>query len=143
MDGEQADIGPDDTFLRRIPVGPGHYDSAKNPPIGVGSFRPSASDTDGLSLYRERATPAEVLAAGGRPGTSYVIVRFTAREIRGLGLTIRPDQQPGDLPGHHLIPEINTMTYDDKMTRGPVKEACKRLADLANQAIIFRHHAPG
>ena len=133
-----APIDPDEPILRRIPVKQGYYDPRKVPPVEAGSFRPNSNDTDGLSFYLEREISAQDLAASGNPDTQYVVARLLARDLCAQGLTLVADQQPGDLPGHLITPEINIHTYSNSHTRPRIKEVCRALTRIANQNIAYQ-----
>ncbi len=71
---------------------------------------------------------------------------MVARDLQAAGLTLHPTQEEGDLPGHVIAPEINWDTYNDPdlAKRHHVKEACKKLADLANKpGVTFDPHTGG
>ena len=129
-------VDPDETVLRRIPEIAGYYDPSKAPPVGVVAFRPTPDDTDGLSFYLEKETSAAELIASGKPGKHYTVARMRAGDLYELGLHLIPDQQPGDLPGHLILPEGNLKTYNDPAQKHRVKEVCKNLSDLANKGLI-------
>ena len=93
-------IDPNELILRRIPAREGYYEPRKVPPVSKGAFQPSGRDIDGLSFNLEREVSAETLAMSGTVGTPYAVARLRAGDLYALGLTLVPDQQPGDLPGH-------------------------------------------
>jgi hypothetical protein len=92
------------------------------------AFKPTQEDTDGISLQRESDMaaagkgPSEMSAAGRKPG-EYFIIRLKAKDYLNQGLSIVPDQQPGDLPGHSIIPELSLSGYQNK------KQAMKNIQD--------------
>jgi hypothetical protein len=100
-------------------------------------FRPNDNDTDGISLYEASQVSAEELKQNARkPPEEYRVARLSESQILALGLTLSPT--PGDLPGHHVIPEINTSDY--KSSKGaPLRklwfaERQDSLADLSDMA---------
>lgn len=139
MSQDATPPGPGEAFLRRIPISAGYYNPARTPPIEKGAFTPTRDDDDGLSFFLETATPAEVLAHSARSGKVCKVARFLASEIFALGLTLTPDQQPGDLPGHHLVKEINLATYKstDLQVRQKINELCIELARMANSRLVI------
>jgi hypothetical protein len=106
MSRTPAPIDPDEPILRRIPVTPGYFDPIKAPPVQAGAFRPSSTDDDGLSFYRERElSVSELIAGTGRAAGSFAIARFKARDLLDLGLTLQPKQEAGDLEGVPILVE--------------------------------------
>jgi len=129
---------PEERVLRRIFVGAGFYDPEKAPPVEAGAFRPNSHDGDGLSFYLEREVSAERLAgAAGKPADHYVVARLRAGDLYDLGLTLKPTPGTGDLPGHVVVPEINTGAYKDKAQKARLSELCLRLAEVASRDIAF------
>lgn len=136
-------IDPDEPILRRVANCPGFYDRQKAPPVGRGAFTPNSSDTDGLSFYLERfISPSELVAATKKPLEKYLVVRFLARELYALGLTLYPDQQPDDSPGHLLVREITYPIYKDPVRKKKLKEIILQLAQLASERIVLGHSIP-
>ncbi len=133
----EVPLDPDDILLRRIPEVQGFCDLRKSPPIDSGAFRPSPQDTDGLSFYLERETSAQNLVDDAeRPDRGYLVARLRAGDIYDLGLSLVPSQLAGDLPGHYLLPKINTAVYADKRFYKDLKPYCEKLARLANQDYV-------
>lgn len=140
MSAGATPIDPDESILRRIKINPGYYDPKKAPPVEAGAFRPHPRDEDGLSFYLERhLSVAAFIAASDLPADQFVIVRLRAGDLYDLGLSLVPKQEPGDLPGHVIAPEINVGTYHDPIQKKIVKELCRKLARLANSGVV---HGP-
>lgn len=131
----------DDAFVLRR-VHHCHVDSTKPIPVLPVAFRPSASDTDGLSVYLDDRhggpTPAD-LAASGRGGSdSYVVVAFRVGELRAVGLTVVAKDIPDGLPGHAIIPELNWTDYQSgKQSKQFQKALQLKLAELARSGVIY------
>lgn len=103
-------------------------------PVLLAAFRPSKADTTGLSVYRATdVSPAELAAAGRKPG-EYYVVRLPVRALHALNLTVITDDRTDGPPGHALIPELNLSAYERD------KEAWKavlvELGRLASQDIV-------
>lgn len=131
-------IGPNEIVLRRIFVGQGCYEQDKTPPVQRGAFLPSPRDVDGISFYLESMiSPSEVAAAAEKPASCYIVASLTAGDLYALNLTLIPTDEPGDLPGHVISPEINLASYNDSAKRRRIKEITKRLAEIASQHIVF------
>jgi hypothetical protein len=111
-------------------------------PILPRAFRPSGSDTDGLSVYLDDASggpaPAE-LAASGRGGRdSYVVVAIRVADLRAIGLTVVAKDIPDGLPGHAIIPELNWNDYQSgKQSRQFQKTLQMKLAELARHGVVY------
>ncbi len=135
--GSTRSIEPDEAIIRRIRKCPGYYNPLKNPPIERGAFTPNKNDEDGLSFYLERELSVEgLLAASNRPAIDYVIVRLKASDLYELGLSLDRTNNPDDLPGHVVIPEINFQDYEDPRQKPRLKELGKALVDLARHNIV-------
>ncbi len=115
---DQSDpVSPDEWILRRVPYNELNklIDPDITPPISSTAFRPTKNDNDGVSVFRELfATPDEVanLYMQQNPGKKCYVIRVKAEAILepGLGITLTPDPII-ELPGHALIPELNTERY--------------------------------
>lgn len=114
MDAEQEPVSPDEFVLRRVHKN--HFDPSLPVPIQKVAVRPTERDTDGLSVYREReyiGNPGGILADMDEAKRgNYYIARVRVSDLRALGLSVRPERGPDDLPGHCVIPELNRGTYD-------------------------------
>src|ERR1700712_1605163 len=91
-------IDKDELVYRRVTASTGYYVAGRKPPLSAGAFKPLTNDVDGISLTRKNytATPADV-AAGGYLGKTYYVIEMRAGDLEGLGLTIQPDPQPGEM----------------------------------------------
>ena len=135
MSDDAPPIDPDEPLLRRIFIGQGHFDPEKSPSVQAGAFTPNPTDTDGISIYRERLSSASVVVNDTDRPTQYKIARILARDYLALGLTLEPKEEPGDLPGHLVVPEINIVDYQgpDKDKIRKIKELRRLLTNLANE----------
>jgi hypothetical protein len=59
-------------------------------------------------LFRESWISARALAERGRSGRRYFVARVKAGWLRELGMTLSPRPVPGGVPGHVVIPEMNS-----------------------------------
>jgi hypothetical protein len=139
MSQDPTPIDPDEPILRRIHIS--QYKAGLPIPIQAGAFRPSTEDDDGLSFYREYHLSAVALARSGRkPAEEYVVVRYRARDLLGLGLTLEPTCNPDDLPGHVIIPELSKSKYHDNKAK--CKEIHLRLATLGSKDLLTGFVSP-
>jgi hypothetical protein len=139
MSDDSDCISADRPVLRRIKRCQGFYNPRKSPVIEAGAFRPNAGDADGLSFYLEDELSVEELVASlPEPSTDWIVVRLLAKDIFELGLTLTRTTDPGDLPGHVVISEINWTAYqDDVEKRTKIKPAMAKLAMIADSNIVF------
>jgi len=137
MSDDANPIAPDQPILRKVFKGPGFYAPQKSPPIERGAFTPNKNDTDGLSFYLESVLPIEALIAASpsSPARAWLVIRFRAKDIYDLGLTLVRTTDPDDLPGHLVIPELNWNDYETRKTT--LKPAIAKLASLAVHNIVF------
>ncbi|MEO2088251.1 MAG: hypothetical protein ABGY75_01975 [Gemmataceae bacterium] len=117
--------------------------TAKVPVISPRAFEPRIGkhpDTDGLSLFRESclADPTdalEVIAEDKR--LRYGIVRIPVSALAELVLTVI--QKPrSDVPGHVVIPEMNSVALLNKANKSFFVDTQLRLAGIASENIV-RH----
>jgi hypothetical protein len=125
-------IDSDEFILRRIHKS--HYDSEQPLPVLPAGFRPSKSDGTGLSVFRERYISAAAVAAAGRSLGEYYVARLEVRALFQWNLSVIPDENPGTLPGHALIPELCLSAYQHNKQR--LRSICLELARLASQAVV-------
>jgi len=128
-------------ILRR--VSDKHYTPGNPIEIQPLAFRPSSSDTDGLSVYFEQSEGGispEQLVFDARPGRRFCVVRLSIRDLEQLGLSVVADPIIDGLPGHALIPEINVNSYQTK--KQAMKEVTIKLAELATQGIVLTPPMP-
>lgn len=145
MKSEDEPIDDDEWLLRRVYID--YFPRAGNDAFSPRAFEPRTSgrdpDVDGISLYRLDcvSTPADVLSKIADPvkhrknGVVKIAV-LRVRNLREMRLTIVhcPDHElplEKRIPGHVLIPELNSIAYAADKTRfTPVFRA---LADLAGR----------
>lgn len=139
-----ADAGPlaDDEIVYRLI----HRDfggAAEESPVGRQAFKPTARDTDGLSVFRAAIiSPRQVLAA--IPDTDkrekYSVAALPVAAFTALGLTVIPTPHLSVVPGHASVPEMNGPAY----VKAPAgnKEQCMEwqlaLAVIAGENIVIR-----
>jgi hypothetical protein len=132
MSEEQLPVDVTEYVLRRIHKD--NFDATLRIPFRPASFKPTESDQDGLSVYRERfVSPFEVAATGRTPG-AYYVVRLAVQDLQRLNLSVVPT--PGPLPGHAVIPELNRGFYEKEKQRS--RDLQLELSRLASQAIVHR-----
>ncbi len=138
MDDELGPVEEHEFVLRRVAVSVCRLDLAI--PFSPAAFRPhETNDTDGLSVYREKAVTqaADVLfAVAEEKRGKFFVVRWVVRELVALGLTVVPSPEPDDIPGHCVIPELSWSNYQANKDR--MKEVQAELACLAAQNIAMR-----
>lgn len=129
-------IENDEGILRRVSTKVWAADASALPPVRC--FYPQTpipksghpGDIDGLSVSRERITPAEQLSHGPL-GKRYHVAQVKADVIRGAGVAIRPDPKDEDR-GHCLLPEINIVAYQsDPVRKRWIKERAEIIARSA------------
>lgn len=120
-------VGRQEFVLRRIHRN--FYEDRPKDPIKSPAFKPTPSDTDGLSVFRESyCTPRELVEAARQPPTEYYVVRLRAGDVLDAGCSLVPDPQPAPQPaGHTLIPESRVKTAKES------KPLQGKLMDLANK----------
>ena len=130
--------------LRRLSVAPNTFNADSNPRIQPGAFRPSSQDQDGLSVFRASTiTPEELVGRARSASAQYYVVRLQINRLKDLGFELVEDPQDG-LPGHMLIPEINTNEYEgkDSSIKQRMKARMKILADLADEDVVYGPASP-
>ena len=132
MSEEQLSVDVTEYVLRRIHKD--HVDITLRIPFRPAAFKPTESDQDGLSVYRERFVSAAEVAAGGRTPGAYYVVRLAVQDLHRLHLSVVP--APGPLPGHAVIPQLNRAFYasDKQRSKNLQLELCR----VASQAIVHR-----
>ncbi len=131
-------LSDDELLFRRIPKSTEWYHPGEDVLVDEQAFRPSDSDTTGLSLERARSTEnpefmsAEQMATGSNP-SGYVIAVLSVRDLLANGVAIEPRIE-GAGPGHVELPEL---TRNSRSTsRG------KELKRILSRAVI-RVEDPG
>ena len=110
-DGSEP-VDPNEKVYRR--VFHTYYKPQKLPPLTESAFKPTASDTDGISLTRAAITPdPRAVAEGGTLGNTYYVAEMRAGDLMAAdgGVTFKPDPTAED-PGHTVIPEMTFATID-------------------------------
>jgi hypothetical protein len=103
-------------LYRRIPVSTGWYQPDKQPPLEPEAFRPTRSDTTGISVSREKYNSLEQ-AARGQPGKDYYVAVFRAGDLRAAGLEVTARPVEGN-PGHA---EIANLRYETRKSRQAIE----------------------
>lgn len=147
---ETCPITDDEVLLRRIP--PDQWNDGCEP-ISPLAFKPRVNgrdpDKDGISLFRLSClnSPKQLLdrildehkrSQSGVAGLQVLNVK----EVKALSLTVKPAPEPigdGRLPGHVVIPEMNTTAYLDKSKKGTITSAMTELAELASTRVFIPH----
>jgi hypothetical protein len=137
MNEELEPVGHEESVLRRIPMS--FYEEGLPTPIQRAAFRPNEQDTTGLSVYRARfvSSYSDVLRnVKPEKREKYYICRLCARDLFALNLTVVPDPDPEDIPGHCIIPELSWQKYQDEYER--LAEIQLQLAGLGSRDIVHR-----
>jgi hypothetical protein len=125
-------IDREEQLLRLIPK---DWHRPKNPiPFGKIAFQPRDNDEDGLSLYREKWVTAHRLVSTRRSPEKWFVVRLKVKDILAIKVTVKVTV--GDLPGHVVIPEMNTGDY--KKSPNQINEWALSLTKIASQDIVLR-----
>jgi hypothetical protein len=122
--------------LRRIPADSEWFNPLLSEPVQRVAFAPHKErDRNGISVFRETFVTAAELAGNGQKGPNgYYVVRLMAQDVFALGLSVVPDSQDGQLPGHALIPELTP-----QLAKQRSKELQHKLARLGGKNVA---HAP-
>jgi len=133
MKPETEPIADDEWLIRLVW---GQKLTNRKPPVSPNAFEPKANENDGISLYRRACLnePTDALVPiAVEKRLKYAIVQLPVRLLTELGLSVRPDPRD-DVPGHVVIPELNSPDYKAEKSRfTPIK---RRLAEAASQHII-------
>ncbi len=131
MKSERDPVSLDEYILRRIHRN--MFDASLQVPAARIAFQPGPRDTRGISVFRQMFLSAPELANAGRKPGEYYIARLSVRELKDrLDLSVVPDVDENQPPGHALIPEINTSRMRDPRS----KEIQRELAKLASKSIV-------
>jgi hypothetical protein len=130
---EPAPIPPltdDELLYRRLPAHPQYYDSQRRLVKEV-AFRPTAADSNGLSVSRQCVGP-EGAAAEGRLGKQFYVAAVRAGDVTGLGLTIVADR-----PDHALITDLTHERRQsaDRAIRDPLLKASADLTKIVREVV--------
>jgi hypothetical protein len=137
MNEELEPVGDQEFILRRVHNS--YYDANFPVPVQRGAFRPNEQDLTGISVYRERfvRAPSDVLdAVKPEKRGMYYVARLSVRALTSLGLTVVPDPDPQDIPGHCIIPELSWPKYQVDHDR--LADIQQQLAKLGSQDIVHR-----
>ncbi len=138
MKAETEPVSPDEWLLRLVWE---DRFTEKVPVISPRTFRPKDGDhpdIDGLSLFREACVtdPADVLAVVAEDKRArYGIVRVPVSALDGLKLTVAASPI-GTVPGHVVIPELNSIAFQDKAKKAFFVSTQLALAQLASGNIV-------
>ncbi len=97
-------VADDEILYRRIPAASGFYDPLVDPHVSPLAFRPTTSDSTGLSLSRAKYQTLQA-AGRGREGRRYYVAVLRARDLRRAGMEIVPSPLEND-PGHCEIADL-------------------------------------
>ena len=136
-------VSDDESVYRRILNIQDYYDPSSVRPISLVAFRPTDSDTDGISVYRPAcgATPLQV--ASGPNSKGYLVASLRVRDItnldiEGLRPTVVPTPELNEtVPGHASIPQL-CVKLRDGADKKLYRILAQRLADLAGNCIVHR-----
>lgn len=117
------------------------FDGTAEISVQFPAFRPNQNDMDGVSLFRARfLQPADTLAhINESKAKDYYVARIAVRDLRNLGLTLKPDPIPGGPAGHVIVPELNWPAYHtNTQTWKPIIVELARLAsaDVVHRPVI-------
>jgi hypothetical protein len=119
-------------FLRRV-----HKDQIRGDTLAYGAFKPNSGDIDGISIYDANlVTPDQLKENARNPPDHYRVAKVAESEFLRLGLSIVKTVDPGGLPGHHVVPEINFTAYksSDPVHRAHLKQILDDLVNIADFA---------
>jgi hypothetical protein len=135
---ERSRVLPDEALLRRIHKN--HYKFTKQTSVERVAFEPNKNDTDGLSVFRAAFVSPTDLVAGARD--TYYVAKIMVAELQRFSppLSVIPDSDPEQPPGHALIPEANFVRL--KNEKYPSKELQRDLAKIASNNIVYRPGNP-
>ncbi|MCU0721843.1 MAG: hypothetical protein MUC83_19185 [Pirellula sp.] len=143
---ESDPISEDELLVRRVWVK--RFRSDKVPFVSPSAFEPrtegDSPDIDGISLYRldclENASDAlgTILDEQKRQQNGVVSIQvLEVRSIRSMRLTVaesyEDELKPNRIPGHVVIPELNSLEYAAKKT--VMKQAMLELATYASAPV--------
>ena len=133
---ETDPVTSDELILRAIPNVRDYYDPTRAMgPFTRSTFKPTQSDVDGISVYREAFVSPSELALSMRKKGDYYVVAMPAKEFIDAGLTIVPSPSAGP-KGHCTIPELSH--GNERRNKRWAKEVGQLLARKAASAIVFR-----
>jgi len=131
---ERDPVSPREYVLRRVFAAADHFNPALSEPVQRVAFQPNKKDAAGISVFRELfVTPMEVARRGPKGPSEYIVVRLLAADVFALGLSVLPDPQADQPPGHAIIPELTPQTEKKRS-----KELQRELAKLGGRNIAYR-----
>jgi hypothetical protein len=137
---EQQPVANSEFVYRRIH--PKFYKASAPVAVLYEAFRPSRSDSAGLSVLRASLAQPEDCLMGVDPAVAptYAVARLSVRDLHRLGLAVQPDPVPGGPPGHAFIVDLSWDAYQaDKTHR---KLILFELAKLASADIVRQPGTP-
>lgn len=135
MKDQREPVSPDEYVLRAIPNSHEYYRADLAIPVTRAAFQANRTeDTTGLSVFRESCFPdpaqaALIIANALRKHGNYYVVRLSVADLGVLGLSVIPDPQQDQPPGHALIPALGYIEYAKNKPRA--KDVQLKLAKLA------------
>ena len=132
---QQEPVDDIEFVYRRIH--PSYYNPALPVAVLLEAFRPSKSDTTGLSVLRARFAQPQDTLANRDPAKvrGYRVAQLAVARLRLLGLSVRPEPVPGGPPGHAVIPELAWDAYE--ASKAQWKPVLLELAKLASGVIVY------
>ena len=137
---ENTPVFPNEVLLRTVPNSIGFYTrTMQNWAINPIAFDPAPDDVDGISLFREDFVTPENLASINTHTNGVRVVRVTAKECTDLQLSLKPDPDGTQPPGHVLIPEMTHIkkSPQNKPQRQKIKDLAQELAQIASKNEIY------
>lgn len=122
-------------LLRRIPNKPDTVNVELRRPLSRLAVKPNGRDVDGISIFRERFTSAQEIAAQGQCTDGYYVVRIQAQEVLNIGLSVQADPSEGQPEGHALVPEINIRDYRAHGGNKESERKSKQLQDALTKVL--------
>lgn len=119
----------EDRFTKKVPI------------ISPRLFEPRIGnhpDIDGLSFFREAcvANPADTLVVvNADKRARYGIVRIPVASLAKLSLSVQMSRIEM-VPGHVVIPELNSTAFSDKANKPFFTTTQLRLAEIASENIV-------
>jgi len=137
---ENNPVFPNEVLLRTVPNSPGFYTpTIPNWSINPNAFEPAKDDLDGTSFFREDFVTKEELASTTKHPNGVRVARVVAKEITRLQLSLKPDPDDTQPPGHTVIPEMAFVKKGphNKPQRQKIKDLAQELAQIASKNEIY------
>jgi hypothetical protein len=146
MKSEEEPIADDEVLLRRV-----YYDrfpTNHNNEFSPRTFEPRTKgdnrDVDGISLYRLDCLGSadDVLKhLDEEKRSKNGLVGFRAGKLRALGFNFV--SKPTDIPGHIVVPELNSVDYEkQKSCLTPKLVDVAKLASAAGSIVVYPTFQP-